>query len=88
MNTAGRQKQSRAGYQNKEGGFAKAYYTLPHNILDSAREEISNLCYWSSSAFDKKRAGTRRFRDYEIEVISKYFAAKGIDAWTGELITK
>ena len=88
MNTAGRQKQSRAGYQNKEGGFAKAYYALPHNLLDQARKEISDLCFWSSSAFDKKRAGTRRFRDYEIEVISKYFMSKGINAWTGKTKNK
>lgn len=82
------QKQARSGYQNKDGGFALAFYALPHNMLDKAREEICNLCYWSRSAFDKKRTGIRRFRDFEIEVIEKYFAGKGINAWTGESIQK
>ena len=75
------------GKEMKEGGFKKAYHSLPHNKLIEAREDICRACYWNIGTFRAKIAGKRFFRVYEIREIEKYFAERGLDAWTGQMIS-
>lgn len=81
-------KEPKIGKEYKEGGFRRAYYSLPHNMIREARKEICRLCYWNESSFSVKLSGSHYFRVYEIEAIEKFFAGYNLNAWTGEPINK
>jgi hypothetical protein len=77
-------KQVLLGKEYREGGFIKAYHSLPFNLLTTAREEICQLCFWNEDKFRRMLSGTKPFRFYEIEQLEDYFKLKNINAWTGE----
>lgn len=76
------------GKEIREGGFKKAYHRLPHFMLHEAKEEICNKCFWSPATFASKINGRKLFRVFEIQQIELFFLSHGINAWTGEPITK
>lgn len=76
------------GREKKEGGFKKAFRHMPHDEITKVRDEICALCFWTIGNFRAKVVGMHYFRLDEIEKLEKYFAEKGIDAWTGEPILK
>lgn len=81
-------KQPGLGKELKEGGFKKAYHSLPHNKLKEARAEICRLCYWNEGTFRMKLSGRIPFRVYEIMKIEDFFTGQNLSAWTGELLNK
>ena len=81
-------KRKRTGVILKEGGFKRAFYSMPHNQLEQIRDEISQKCGWGIDTFRKSLTGRRACRFLEVKEIENYFADKGFDAWTGEPITK
>lgn len=86
MNTVTEQKRVSIGKVIKKGGFKKAYHKTPYDMLAQVRIEICEICYWTKGNFRIKLAGSRPFRISEVKTLEAYFAAKGIDAWTGEPI--
>jgi len=87
MNTVKERKRSALGWVLKEKGFREALYALPNNQQKQAREEISDLCYWTQASFYTRSTGKSMFRIFEVRVIEKYFAERGLDAWTGQMIS-
>jgi hypothetical protein len=87
MNKGG-QNQIGNGKRNIPGGFKKTFDSMPYNKRTEIRNEICILCFWSISTFRQRVIGLRPFRIFEIKAIESYFAAKGINAWTGEPINK
>ena len=81
-------KRERTGVILKEGGFKRAFYSMPHNQLGQIRDEICQKCGWSADTFRKSLTGRRACRFLEVKELENFFAERGIDAWTGELITK
>jgi hypothetical protein len=84
MNPVSTEKQAPIGKKLIPGGFRKAYHKVPHDQLWTVRRQLCDLCYWHIYTFKAKVDGKRYFNVFEIEIITKYFAEKGIDAWTGE----
>lgn len=82
------QKQALIGRETKERGFKEAYHSLPHKLLQQAKEEICRACYWNANSFNGRLNGKRPFRVYEIEQIEKFFERYNLNAWTGELLVK
>lgn len=81
-------KEPKIGKEFKEGGFRRAYFSLPFNMMKEAKSKICSLCYWNESSFNVKLSGRHYFRLYEIEQIENFFAAYNLNAWTGEPLTK
>jgi hypothetical protein len=69
-----------------EGGFKKAFHSVEKSCRISVRTEICSICFWGIETFKLKLSGRRPFRIYEVDKITEFFAAKGLDAWTGEPI--
>jgi hypothetical protein len=72
------------GKQWKDGGFEKAYRSLPYKMIKDARKEICRICYWRDNRFMHMLRGRFPFRIYEIEQIEKFFESHNFNAWTGE----
>ena len=81
-------KQPGLGKVYKEGGFRRAYYSLPHKDLKDARKKICMLCYWNEDTFNYRLSGKHPYRIYEAEKLEQFFAERNLNAWTGEPITK
>jgi len=67
-----------------EGGFSRAFRSLPHSIFTKSRKEISAACNWARSTFDKKERGISPFSNLEITYLENFFRQHNLDAWTGE----
>jgi hypothetical protein len=81
-------KELRAGKEIREGGFVKGFNAIQKSHKPIVRKELCTLLYWGNFKFTSLLYGKRQFRIWETEQITKYFADKGINAWTGELINK
>jgi hypothetical protein len=71
-----------------KGGFVKAFRRFTKEEKPAAMNEICAMCYWSIPTFWIKLTGRRPLRKIEVDVLNKFFAQRGIDAWTGEPLNK
>jgi hypothetical protein len=76
------------GFKIKEEGFKAALYALSPADQEEARAEICRLCFWTDSLLKAKWTGKRPFKMFEIQQIENFFAARNINAWTGEPLNK
>lgn len=67
-------------------GFRTAYDNLPCKSQREVRKEIASLFKWSLRRFYSRMTGESAIREDEIEGVTKVFAKRGFDAWTGEKI--